>query len=127
MSQSYTMSQLLDIKFTRGDSYTLNVQYESSSGGVLTPIDITTADIYFTVKKFKTDSDPGLFQLTVGAGIIKSATPTDGKFTVVIPKSATKLLDFGVAFVYDCVIEIAGGRDTVIAGTLTVDENVTDA
>ena len=122
------------IRFTRGDSYTLNVTYESVSAPtypwtppVFTPIVITGAAIYFTCKQYKDDPDPGFFQLIVGAGvtIINGAL---GQFQIVIPQTATSALAYGVSMPYDCVIElVAGGRDTVLEGGITLRQSVTDA
>ena len=117
-----------DYYFVRGDTLTLNVQYESSNGAcppVYTPIPITGASIYFTCKQYATDADPGLFQLIIGSGIIITDGP-NGKFQVIIPEASTLSLNCGVAMPYDCVIKpLAGGRDTVLKGTLTLEQNIT--
>ena len=119
-----------DYSFVRGDTFTLNVQYESSDGGcppVLAPIPITGAAIYFTCKRYANDPDvAALFQLTVGSGITIS-DGANGKFTVIIPTADTESLAADVPYFYDCVIEPpGGGRDTVLKGALVLQANITD-
>ena len=119
-------------EFTRGDSFTIPAQYATvdytTCPPTITGIDITGAAIYFTCKRYKNDPDAAaLFQLTVGHGIT-IAVGTNGFFTVVVPQADTAGLPVGIPFWFDCVIEpAAGGRQTVLNGTLTLKANVTDS
>ena len=119
-------------EFTRGDTFTIPAQYAtvdySTCPPTVTGIDITSAAIYFTCKRYKNDADAdALFQLTVGSGITTDAG-TNGFFTVVVPEANTEDLPVGIPYFFDCVIEpVAGGRQTVLNGTLTLKEPVTDA
>jgi hypothetical protein len=122
----------MDYKFTRGDSFTLPAQYAtvdySTCPPTITGINITGAAIYFTCKRYKNDPDSAaLFQLTVGHGITIAAG-TNGFFTVIVPQADTQSLPVDIPYPFDCVIEpVAGGRQTVLSGTLTLKQNTTDS
>ena len=121
----------IPIEFTRGDSYTLTCTYESINPApppVYLPIALgPTVAIYMTCKRYKNDADAAaLFELLLGAGITITDAP-NGKFTIVIPKAATGSPPCEVPYFYDVVIELNGARQTVMSGTLTLRENITDA
>lgn len=122
--------QEFNISFVRADTYEINATYQEVLGGfppVFQAIPLPAgSNIYFTCKWFVNDADPGLFQLSVGSGItITNANA--GQFTILIPETATKNLPCNLDYLYDCVIEpLAGGRNTVMRGSLFLEENVTD-
>jgi hypothetical protein len=109
--------------FVRGDTPDLDIQYTDATTGL--PIDIAGAAIEMTCKNDPDQADPGLFQLTVGAGITITDS-ANGKFSIVVPTSATQGLSCLRSYLYDLVVKpVAGGRDTLFAGPLTLWQNVT--
>ena len=119
-------NNLRNYRFTRGDTFTLNITYESVQGHppVKKPIPLSGAVILMTVKNNPNDPDPGMFQLSVGNGIIITDA-LNGKFSIVIPTEDSMLLDCNRAYTYDVVIKLNGNRDTVLSGTINVKQNVT--
>lgn len=92
------------------------------------PFDLTGATLYFTAKASLDDADPGLFQLTNGAGI----TITDaagGEAEIQPRRSDTNTLTADWAGFYDVQVSIAATSDTytVDNGTLTIQRDVTRA
>ena len=119
-------NNIRNYRFTRGDTFTLNITYESVQGRppVKKPINITGATILMTVKNNPTDPDPGMFQLSVGSGIIITDA-LNGKFSITIPTADSMSLNCNRAYAFDVVIKLNGNRDTVLNGTINVKQNVT--
>ena len=102
--------------FTRADSQ-----------GVQQPINLTGASIWMTVKVRQTDPDPGVAQLTIGAGIVVTSA-TGGLATAMIDNDTTATLDAPANLYYDVkVLESSGVYSTPIFGTLVLNAPITVA
>lgn len=113
----------MNIRATRGDSetYLLTITEDAA------PLDLTSAEIWMTVKKrFGDTDDLAVFQKTTADGI----TITDGVgglATVQLsPADTAGLPARRVQLLYDVQVKVLDGRVlTPIAGTLTVEPDVT--
>jgi hypothetical protein len=120
---------------TQGDTISLSTKItrEDPDTSEVNPVDITSADLWFTAKYNLSDDDANaLIQLGTRSpltGIDKSATPTDGKATVTIPASATKgLSDQTVFLFWDIELEEADGTVTTVdSGRLALVNDATKA
>jgi hypothetical protein len=108
------------INIFRGDTLTMNFTITRLD----VPVDLTGAAAWFTVKKLVTDPDPGVAQVTTGAGI-EIHTPLAGKLTVEIPAVVTDLLLPG-DYVWDLQVKESTGRiSTANSGIIFVVADVT--
>jgi|6_EtaG_2_1085325.scaffolds.fasta_scaffold09746_3 hypothetical protein len=107
----------------RGDSREYRLEVTDENENV---VNITGATIYFTVKSFNSDADPGAFQLS-------SANPAqitiddggNGKARIFVTNTNTQDLDIK-RYVYDVQVQPAsGGVKTVVSGTFTITEDIT--
>jgi hypothetical protein len=125
MADTDYFTQALEMR--RGDTqpWTFPV-VDPDTGGVF---DLTGWDAYFTVKRLITDADPGLFQLTIGAGI--AVLDAAGGILQVRPRRAdTSGITDEPRLIWDLQLSQAGAPDlthTVAGGTLLVIRDVTRA
>lgn len=93
------------------------------------PFDLTGYTLYFTAKQALSDADPGVFQLTNGAGI--TVTDAAGGLATIQPRRAdTNTLTADVTLFYDVQLSQAAAPDqtfTVERGTLLIARDVTRA
>lgn len=110
----------------RGDTPIWNLAVVDSTGA---PFDLTGYTLYFTAKRQISDADPGVFQLTTGAGI--TVTNAAGGLATIQPRRAdTNTLTEDASLFYDIqVSEIAGSLETftVDRGTLLITRDITRA
>jgi len=85
------------IEFARGDSYERGFILKNKA--TQAPIQTIWEDVYFTVKKYSTDSEPKFQKKLSDGGITADG---DGHFTLRIAPEDTNGLPFGT---YDCDIE----------------------
>lgn len=117
------MSLQRDLEMFRGDSKVLEGQVTNPVDGE--PIDLTGVSMWMTVKKNKTDIDPGLFQKTIGDGILISDA-LEGRFKVEIEPDDTDTL-LG-KFYWDLQMKNTLSQVfTLVDGTLKVVMDVTKA
>jgi hypothetical protein len=93
----------------RGDTPIWDVAVTNPDG---TPFDLTGYVAYFTAKRLITDADPGVFQLSVGAGITVTSA-IGGLLAIQPPRTATNTLTEDVRLFVDVQIsETAGALQT---------------
>jgi hypothetical protein len=109
------------ISIFRGDSTSIQCTVCDSAGDIF---NLTgTSEITFTVKE-REDDTVALFTKTLGAGEISISSPeTLGFFIVTIASADTKLLS-GIK-IYDCQVEIAGKKYTVVKDNINIKKDVT--
>lgn len=92
------------------------------------PFNLTGATLYFTAKQGLSDADPGLFQLTNGAGITVTSA-ADGEATIRPRRADTSSLTSDVQAFWDVQLSIAGSAEayTIASGTLLIRRDVTRA
>lgn len=106
--------------------------FRKNASGVQTPVDLTGATLYMTVKYRYADPDPGFAQITsAGANVSGGIIVTDaanGLATATFYDTVTTGVSGQTAFVYDVkVIEADGDESIPIFGTLTITPAVTRA
>jgi hypothetical protein len=117
--------------FFQGTTPTLTVTVYQPDG--VTPVVLTGAKIYLTVKADPADADPGLFQLSTTGGSIVISTQSGapvGQFVATFPASATVAagnLQPGLQYPFDCRVILAGNVQTVVYGELTLMQAITQA
>ena len=114
-----------NLEMVRGDSLILRLEVSREGQ----PEDITGAQIWMTAKKLLTDADPGVFQKTVGSGVVID-DPTQGKAKITIsPADTAALVATGEkeTLFYDVQVKYAGNTFTVKSGKLIVKKDVTVA
>lgn len=103
--------------------YTATVRDEVTNA----PVDLTGASLWFTVKRNRSDSDPGLFQKTLGNGIFIMDL-ANGVAYVEIPPADTISLSTSLRYVWDFQVRNAAGVvQTTATGFLTLFPRVTEA
>src|SRR4051812_7276727 len=126
---------MTNLTATQGDTIVLatTITRKNPGTGVVAPVDITLADLWFTAKYNLEESDEdALVQLGTKSpldGIEKSATPTDGKATVTIDPGATEGLSNSTVFLFwDIELEEADGTVTTVdSGRLALVNDATKA
>ena len=107
-------------KFYRGDTVYFNIAITDDAGS---PVDLTGATVYFTMKKNIDDPDPGDLQ----KAITTHTDPTQGKTQIKLDSSDTDNIDPGKYF-YDFQVTLANGdKITIESGILEVLADVTRA
>lgn len=118
---------MADYSMFRGNTFNLDFQVKDVNGN---PKDITTAKLYFTVKRNMTEPDTEAVtqQSTTGGGVIKTV-PLAGQGRATMPASATMVFADGPTVLeYDIkMIEADGTNTTCELGTITVNPSVTRA
>lgn len=124
----------LNLCFTQGDSYQLNLTYGEWSDAtppVFVPIDITGGTFLLTFKA-PSVSGPNQFSIGTDSGDAVITDAANGEFAVIIPTSATKSLAGNqLSGVYDLVLNLptdATGkpwRQTILNGTLKMTPAIT--
>jgi len=111
----------------QGETGVFDLTFTRLVNNVPTPVDLTGAEIWFTIKRYFTDADPGIVQLTVGSGIVV-AVPSSGLATATVPNTTTPPIVSPASLVYDVKLKEADGTYTIpIFGPFTVKPAVTDA
>jgi hypothetical protein len=114
------------LTMTRGDTPQWALAVVDADGA---PFDLTGYTLYFTAKVALSDADPGVFQLTSGAGI--TVTNAAGGLATIQPRRAdTSGLTDDARLFYDVQLSQAGAPDqtfTVDRGTLIITRDVTRA
>jgi hypothetical protein len=111
----------VNLTMRRGDTVKLNITV--TRGG--SAVDLTGASIWFTVKNAVTDADPGVFQKTVGSGIVVTNAAA-GQAQITIANADTSAIVGSRTLLYDIQVKEAGGDITTVAnGTITVSPDVT--
>ena len=104
----------------RGDYKQFDVRVEDANG----PVDLSSYELWFTVKRLQSDADPGLFQKTKSGGGI--AVVSTGLARVTVLPADTSALTATERFLYDVQIRATAGQPrTVDSGGLTVFADVT--
>jgi hypothetical protein len=122
----------LALEMVRGDTLTIDVHCEKPdpATGVLLPINLTGAKVWFTAKRFVTDDDlhAKVQVSTTGGGVVVVNAP-GGVARVTVPAGSTAppvLPDDPIDLAYDVqVLEASGALTTVQRGTLTVNPDIT--
>lgn len=115
----------MNFTITRGDSRTLSGAVTLSGE----PFNLTSCDIWFTVKyRYTDDDDDAVFQKTVGDGITVT-NPTAGLITIDInPADTEDIPKVKTILVYDLQIKNSGGSKwTSASGNIVVNPDVTHA
>jgi hypothetical protein len=113
----------------KGDSRDQPYQVKTSAGAV---VDITSAELRFTVKRGEFDSTTDkLFQLknTLAGGSaaeIEMTDPTNGKFTVHISKTNTMAAEGNIRYWYDIEMVIGSARNTLIKNQILIRQDITN-
>ena len=114
------------LTMTRGDTPEWALTVVAADGS---PFDLTDYEVYFTAKRLLTDADPGVFQLTVGAGV--TVTDAAGGLATIQPRRGdTNTLTEDVRLFYDVQLSQEASPDqtfTVDSGTLVITRDVTRA
>ena len=108
----------LDLEIVPGDNGVVTVTVTDDAG---VPIDLTGAAITFTVKSDLATPDPGLFQLSVGAGIVlANQTTNPGVFVITIPSADTEapVLNIGTTYQHRIRLTLDSVSTTLFGGTL---------
>lgn len=91
----------------RGDTPQWALAVTDAAGA---PFDLTGYSIFFTAKRLITDADPGVFQLTIGAGV--TVTNAAGGLATIQPRRAdTNTLTEDARLFVDVQISQAGAPD----------------
>lgn len=120
------MTQQLEMR--RGDTPIWDVAVTETVDGVTSPFDLTGATLYFTAKQSLGEADPGLFQLTNGAGI--TVTDAAGGLATIQPaRDDTSGLTADWRGFWDVQVSRDGTEQThtVLNGTLLIVRDVTRA
>ena len=112
-------TNIFDFSLTRGDSLSHQVTVEVTDESAK---DVTGASVSYTIKR---DSRDGVqvVQKTLGSGITLTS-PITGVMTITLSPTDT-MLDPGRRYFYDCQVTISGFVQTVQAGQITVEGEVT--
>lgn len=112
----------LNLAAVRGDTETYELALTNGAGA----LDLTDADITFTVKRRLDDDDlDAVIQKTVGDGITITGA-TEGEATLVIdPVDTADLPSHAVRLYYDLQVTVDGQTKTPLQGRLTVRPDVT--
>lgn len=111
----------MKLEFARGDSYERGFLLKNKATGE--PITDTFEEIYFTVKKYATDSEYKFQKKLTSGGIVSDGS---GHYTLYINPSDTNGMQFGE---YECDIELlkdSGEYKRTFFGTLVLTREVTD-
>ena len=112
-----------NLEIFRGDTKVLEGQAKNSADD--TPIDLTGALLWFTVKKKRSDVDPGVLQKTVGSGILITDA-LQGEFKIEVAPSDTASLNG--RFYWDLQLKNTIGQIfTLASGIFNVVIDVTKA
>ena len=108
----------------------LDLEIVPSDNGVITvtvtddnddPVDLTEADIAFTVKADLAEDDPGIFQMVIGAGIeLADQVESPGVFIITIPAedTAPPVLQPGLEYLHRTRLTLDNVATTILGGTL---------
>jgi hypothetical protein len=122
-----------DLAMKRGDSLILDGV--ATQPGISGPVavDLTGATLWMTAKYKLADLDiNAVFQVKTPTDITIT-DPTNGKFTIIVPAGATVAMKYPantviISLFYDIQVKTqAGIVQTIAAGTLFVNEDVTEA
>jgi hypothetical protein len=108
----------LDLVIIPGDNGVITVTVTDDDGD---PVDLTGADITFTVKADLGEDDPGIFQLGIGTGIeLADQDINPGVFTITIPAedTAPPVLQPGLEYQHRTRLTLDSVVTTLLGGTL---------
>ena len=115
------IAQELDITCRRGDSFALSISFKATDG--TTPIDISNYTFRMEVREEDTDDGPNPV-LSADKCVIEVTSGTNGQVSVSIDKSDMATV-VGGTYVYDIQATVGINTTTWVAGSFTVNEEVT--
>jgi hypothetical protein len=112
-----------NIKVLKGDSIVLKLTIKRGTVAV----NLTGASLWFTAKTGVAQADPGVFQKTIGSGIVVTDA-AGGLAQVTIAPADTSGLTVPTTLLYDIqLLESTGTKTTVASGNLTIMPDITTA
>lgn len=109
---------MADLEMYRGDDKTINLTFTDSTGS---PIDLTSASIFFTVKKFGTDGD--------SAALISKKVTSHTQATAGLSSITISDIDSNISignYKFDIqLVDSASSVTTVTTGSFTIKRDIT--
>jgi hypothetical protein len=109
---------MADLEMYRGDDKTINLTFTNSAGS---PIDLTSASIFFTVKKYSDDADASAL---ISKKVTSHTQATGGLSSVTISDSDSNIAIGNYKFDIQ-LVDSAGSVTTVTTGSFSIKRDIT--
>lgn len=115
-----------NLHIRKGEQYNVHCTIEDKDEAL---VDLTGATVWFTVKDKKTDSDPGILQLTTSSGItLANQTTNKGELDIKILTTHFSSATLDKEYFYDVKVKLSSLDEFIaVEARLTLNRPVTTA